>query len=65
MGFIKTSLCYHMLNVIKQSTVDGGCTDFTRVLKPKIENGDLMGYNGDPMGEKGPYGDQSIKPLMG
>ena len=30
-------------------TLDGGCTDFSCVLKPKVENGDQMGPNGDRM----------------
>ena len=34
-----------------------------RVLKPKIENGDLMGPNGDPNPQKGPHGDPG--PQMG
>ena len=46
-------------------TLDGGCTDFSRVLKPKIENGDLMGPNGDLMGtqklEKVPMGTRVSK----
>ena len=46
-------------------TLDGGCTDFSRVLKPKIENGDLMGPNGDLMGtqklKKVPMGTQVSK----
>ena len=34
-----------------------------RGLKPKIENGDPMGPNGDPKTEKGPHGDPG--PQMG
>ena len=32
-----------------------------RVLKPKIENGDLMGSNGDPKTEKGPHRDPGLQ----
>ena len=53
--------------VIKWSTLDGGCTDFSRVLKPKIEKmGTLKKKwepNGDPKSEKGPHGDPG--PQMG
>ena len=32
------------------STLDGGCTDFSRVVKPKIEKMGTLKKNGDPMG---------------
>ena len=32
-----------------------------RVLKPKIENGDLMGANGGPKTEEGPHGDLGLQ----
>ena len=32
-----------------------------RVLKPKIENGDLMAANGDPKTEKGPQRDPGLQ----
>ena len=31
------------------------------VLKPKIENGDLMGANGGPKTEEGPHGDLGLQ----
>ena len=31
-------------------TLDGGCTDFSCVLKVRNNNGDLMVPDGDPMG---------------
>ena len=46
--------------VIKLSTVDGGCTDFSRVLKLRNRKwgptGTLWGPNGDPKTEKVPMG---------
>ena len=45
------------------SGASGGCTDFSRVHKPKIEHGDLMVSYGDPKTEKGPHGDPG--PQMG
>ena len=47
--------------VIKWSTLDGGCTDFSRVLKLRNRKwgptGTRWGPNGDPKTEKGPHGD--------
>ena len=64
------SICaiYILLSqVIKWLTLNGGRTDFSRVLKPKIEKmGTLKkkwGPNGDPKSEKGPHGDPG--PQMG
>ena len=45
---------------MKWSTLDGGCTEFSRVLKPEIEKMGALkknGPNGDPKSEKGPHGD--------
>ena len=45
--------------VITWSTLDGGCTEFSLVLKLIKENGDLetkWGLIGDPKSEKGPMG---------
>ena len=35
---------------------DGGYTDFSRVLKPKIDETETLKKNGDPKTEKGPHG---------
>ena len=35
---------------ITWSTLNGGCTDFSCVLKPKIEKMGTLKKNGDPMG---------------
>ena len=51
----------------EMSSLDGGCTDLSRVLKLRIEKmGTLKkkwGPNGDPKSEKGPHGDPG--PQMG
>ena len=39
-------------------TLDGGCTDFSRVLKPKIENRDPMGTQKLKKGSHGDPGPQ-------
>jgi len=49
--------------VINRSTLDGGCTDFSRVLRPKIEKMGTLKKNRDPKSEKGPHGDPG--PQMG
>ena len=53
--------------MIKWSSLDGVCTDFSRALKLEIEKmGTLKnkwGPNGDPKSEKGPHGDPG--PQMG
>ena len=53
--------------VINWLTLYCGCTDFSRVLKPRIEKkGELekkWGPNGDPISEKSPHGDPG--PQMG
>ena len=45
--------------VIKWSTLAGGCTDLSHVLilNPKIEKMGTFKKNGDPTSEKGPHGD--------
>ena len=43
--------------VITWSTLDGGCTDFSCVLKPKIEKMETLTKNGDLKSEKGLHGD--------
>ena len=53
--------------MIKWSSLDGVCTDFSHALKLEIEKmGTLKnkwGPNGDPKSEKGPHGDPG--PQMG
>ena len=55
-------LC-HLYLIIKWSTLDGGCTVFSCVLKPKIKKMGTLKKNGDPESEKGPHGDPG--PQMG
>ena len=43
--------------VIKWLTLDDGYTDFSRILKPKMEKMGTLEKNGDPKSEKGPHGD--------
>ena len=53
--------------MIKWSSFDGVCTDFSRALKLEIEKmgtfKNKWGPNGDPKSEKGPHGDPG--PQMG
>ena len=49
MEFIKTVTTV-LSQVINWSTLDSGCTDFSRVFKPKIEKMGTLKKNGDPMG---------------
>ena len=55
-AFSAQCLC-HLYWIIKWSSLDGGCTNFSRILKLKKEK------NGDPKFEKCPHGDPG--PQMG
>ena len=48
-----------LLQVIKWLTLDSGCTDFWRVLRPKMEKMGTLKKNGDQKTNFGPHGDQS------
>ena len=48
-SFSAQCLC-HLHWIIKWSTLDGGCTEFSRVLKPELEKMGTLKKNGDPMG---------------
>ena len=48
-SFSAQCLC-HLHWIIKWSILDGGCTEFSRILKPEIEKMGTLNTIGDPMG---------------